>query len=78
MKCKCVETVKDLLKKSHGEGNFELLTKCTVNLTTGQFGEAFPPIPIKLRVMKSDGSPSKKWKSSYIKNAYCPFCGEKQ
>lgn len=68
--CNCIEIIRGKLKeRHHSEIDFDL--KATIDLETGQFGCALPPLVYHYM----DG---KKRKTSHVHFNFCPFCGKKK
>lgn len=68
-KCDCVNWLQNKLNERYKQ-EVELLTSPTINLETGAYSDAIPPLYFKYK----DGNRTKK---SHVKFSHCPFCGVK-
>ena len=69
--CKCINNILKELKEKFG--NEVELTNEIISLN----GHHFPHLRFRFHPKKADGNKSKKWKSSFVHNNFCPICGKK-
>lgn len=74
--CDCIEKVRKVLSEKYDE--VSLATKTVVNLRTGKFGQALPPLYFTYAVRGKDGKPTKQRRKSFIQLPFCPICGKKR
>ena len=73
MKCDCITTISEALRKDLEDDRASLDTVLTISSSVM---DAYPALTVTYHPKKKDGSYGKEKKIS-IRPTFCPFCGQK-